>query len=337
MYKIVVHAYGDADQLKIEEHETPRPEGARVLVKLTSIGMNHAELMARRGQYKIASGDPPFTPGLEAGGIVEACGPDVTRFKGGERVILDINAPRQATGGGEGTYASHYLTDETLLIPAADELPEEQLGAVWLPYLTAWGCLVWKQQVQSNDTVLLPAASSSVAIAASQLLKDLGCTTIGTTTSPEKVDILKNVPAARYDHLLLTGDQPWHQQVKRITGGHYCDVIFDPVGAGEFLNREVRCLARGGTLWIYGLLGKPDTVDLSPLIRKGASVRGWALTELAATAGEPLQAGYDHILTRIADGRFQLPVAQTFPLRDVQRAHREMEKGEHIGKLILIP
>jgi NADPH:quinone reductase-like Zn-dependent oxidoreductase len=336
MYKVVVRAFGGVDQLEIVERDTPAPTSEQVRVRLTSIGMNHAELMGRRGQYKLSTGDPPFTPGLEGGGIVDAIGDGVTRLRIGDRVILGIDAPQRARGG-EGTYQSHYLVTADRLVAAPDALADEQLGAIWLAYLTAWGCLCWKQAVQPGQVVLLPAASSSVALAASQLLADIGCTTIGTTTSPDKVDRLGAMAAARYDHLVLTHDRPWWTDVKAITDGRGCDVIFDPVAAGEFLDREIRLLAKGGALWIYGLLGASGTVDVTPLIRRHASIRGWLLGELTEAGGEALQTGYAYVLDRLADGRFVLPVAKTYPLRDVRRAHEEMELGRHLGKLILLP
>ncbi len=344
MYKIVVNEFGPVENLTVTEAQTPEPGPGQVLVRMTSIGMNHAELMARRGEYKIASGDPPFVPGLEGGGVVEAVGPDVTPLRPGDRVILALDAPRRALGG-EGTYQSHYLTTADKLVLAPDGIPDQCLGALWLAYLTAWGCLVWKQNLQPGQNVLIPAASSSVGLAAAQLCKDIGATAIGTTTSPDKVDRLRQMPEAMFDHIVVTSDrgladepaQPWWDRVKQITGDRRCDVIFDPVGAGAFVNSEIRLLGRGGTLWVYGLLGQTGTVDLSPLIRLFASVRGWALTELAMHGGEPLAQGYQHVLDRIADGRYKLPVADTFNLRDVQHAHAEMEKARHIGKLVLIP
>lgn len=333
VYKVVVNAFGGIDRLNLIECDTPVPMNAQVLVRLTSIGMNHAELMQRRGEYRLTSGDPPFTPGLEGGGIVEAVGEAVTRFNPGDRVILGLHATRRATGG-EGSYRSHYIADETQLVRAPDGLPDEQLGAAWLPYLTAWGCLVWRQNVQPGQTVLLPAASSSVALAASQLLRDVGCVTIGTTSSPDKVERLADMPEAMYDHLVVTRDRPWWKDVKQIVDGRGCDVIFDPVAAGEFLNREVRLLAQGGTLWVYGLLGEPGVVDVAPLIRLDGAIRGWVLGQIADDA---LSQGYAYVLDRLADGRFRLPVAGTFDLRDVRAAHGAMERGVHIGKLLLLP
>ncbi|HEY9736731.1 MAG TPA: zinc-binding dehydrogenase, partial [Trichocoleus sp.] len=110
---------------------------------------------------------------------------------------------------------------------------------------------------------------------------------------------------------------------------------FDPVAAGDFLNTEIRLLAQGGTLWVYGLLGQPDVVNVHPLIRKMASLRGWLLNQLSGSAVE--QEAYEHVLQRIANGTYVLPIAERFSLRDVRQAQAVMEQGQHIGKLILIP
>lgn len=335
MYKIVVEEFGGIDKLQIVEAADPTPGPGQVVVRQTSIGMNHAELMSRRGEYRIASGDPPFTPGLEGGGIIEAVGEGVTQRKVGQRVSLSLDAPRRSLGG-EGTYQSHYLTDEHKTVPVPDAVPDDQLGALWLAYLTAWGCLCWQQQMGEGDFVLIPAASSSVGLVAAQIVKAHGGIAIGTTTSPEKIDTLQQMDEAPFDHLVLTNEDAWWKQVKAATDGHGCDVIFDPVAAGDFLNTEIRLLADHGTLWVYGLLGQIGKVDVTPLIRKRAAIRGWVNGQLAETE-EAVQDGYAHVLSRIADGTYRLPVAKTFPLRDVQQAHEYMEQGQHIGKLILIP
>ncbi len=296
--------------------------------------MNHAELMARRGEYRLVSGNPPFTPGLEGGGEIVAVGDDVRDRAPGQRVILTLDAPT-SLGLGEGTYRSHIAVAANKTVIAPDRIQDEHLGALWLPFLTAWGCLVWRQNMQPGDTVLIPAASSSVAIAASQVVKYYGGVAIGTTTSPDKVARLQAMPEARYDHIVVTQAANWWRDAKKLTEGRGYTIIFDPVAAGDFLNHEIRILAPKGTLWIYGLLGQPDTVDVSPLIRKMASIRGWLLNELTDSGSD--QGAYRHVLDRVADGTYALPVAGTFSLRDVQTAHTVMETGQHIGKLILVP
>ncbi|MBD0334540.1 MAG: zinc-dependent alcohol dehydrogenase family protein [Cyanobacteria bacterium Co-bin13] len=334
MYKVIVRAFGGVEQLDIVDLPDPVPAAGEVVVGLTSIGMNNAELMARRGEYRLISGNPPFTPGLEGGGIILAVGSGVSDRIVGQRVILTLEAPA-SKGQGQGTYQSHYVVRAEQTILAPDGIPNQLLGALWLPYITAWGCLVWQQALQPGQTVLIPGASSSVAIAAAQVVKHQGGIAVGTTTSPDKLTKLQAMPEAPYDHLILTHDTDWYRSAKKLTGGKGFNVIFDPVAAGDFLNTEIRLLAQGGTLWIYGLLGKPDIVNVHPLIRKMASLRGWVLNQLSGSDVE--QTAYQHVLQRIADGTYQMPIAAQFSLRDVRQAQTVMEQGRHVGKLILVP
>lgn len=343
MISVVVDAFGGVGNMRVAEEPTPGPGPGQVRVRLTSIGLNHADLMARKGEYKLYSGEPPFTPGLEGGGVIEALGDGVTTRSVGQRVVLSADAPRRRnrTSSG-GTYRSHYLVMADQTLPAPDALADEALGAVWLPYLTAWGCLVWKQQVRAGQIVAVPAASSSVGLAAAQVARQQGATVIGMTTSPAKADLLRDLEEAAFDHLVVTrdadgNDADWYHELRKLTRGRGVDVFFDPVAAGAFLDTEIRSLANYGTIWIYGLLGHPDKVDVSPLIRKHASIRGWVLGEIMDAGPEVLERGEREILAALADGTYRLRVAATFPLADAARAHEEMERGRHIGKLVLVP
>lgn len=336
MKQVVVTAFGGIENLQVQTVASLHPSSNEVVINLTSIGMNQADLMARRGEYRLSSGEPPFTPGIEGGGIIVEVGNAVSDRHVGQRVILSLGAP-----AGVGTYRSQFAALTADTIPVPDGIDNALIGALWLPFLTAWGALAWRQNVQPGQVVLLPAASSSVAIAASQIVKQRGGITIGTTTSPSKVEALQNLSAAQYDHIVVTSDtaQPWWKTVRKIaqtTGKHKgVDVIFDPVAAGDFLHHEIRLLAKGGTLWIYGLLGTPDTVDVSPLIRKDAAIRGWLLNAIAGTSAEA--TAYAHILENVAAGIYQMPIAGTFLLDQVGAAQTAIEKGTHIGKFILRP
>jgi NADPH2:quinone reductase len=334
MDQVVVKAFGGVEQLQVIQGPDPTPGPEDVVVRLTSIGMNHADLMARRGEYRLTSGNPPFTPGLEGGGVIVAVGSAVQDRAVGQRVILTLEAPK-LRGLGQGTYQSHYTVPAAHTLLAPPQLESALLGALWLPYLTAWGCLMWQQNLQPGQWVLIPAASSSVAIAAAQVVKQSGAIAVGTTRDRAKLERLQALPDACFDHLICTDTDDWWRQAKQLTAGRGFDVIFDPVAAGTFLHQEIRLLAPGGTLWIYGLLGQPDVVDVTPLIRKMAALRGWLVNALVT--GGMAASAYTHVLERVVDGTYRLPVAGTFSLRDVQQAHITMEKGDHIGKLILIP
>jgi NADPH:quinone reductase-like Zn-dependent oxidoreductase len=342
MLQVVCTKFGGPDVLEIEEVATPEPQAGEVRIRVTSIGMNHADLMARRGEYKISSGDPPFVPGIEAGGIIEEVGSGVSGLKTGQRVILGVDAPRRAAGGMGGTYRSHYIADAKHVIPAPDTIPDEQLGAIWLTYLTAWGCLVYKQNLQRDQIVGIPAASSGVGLAAAQIARSRNAISIGMTTSQNKADTLREIQEADFDHIIVSHRPdhtmlPWNRDIKRLTASHGVDVFFDPVAAGEYLDMEIRSLAQFGTIWIYGLLGEPGTVDVTPLIRKFASIRGWLLSELSLAGEEVLNRGYDEVLSGFSSGNYRQHVAKAYKLTAVREAHAEMEAGRHIGKLVLTP
>lgn len=341
--RVVVPRFGGAEVLELHEEALPSPGPGEVRVALTSIGMNHADLMARRGEYKLSSGEPPFTPGLEGGGRIDAVGEGVTNRKAGQRVVLTADAPRlnKSAGSLVGTYCSHFIVRTEQTLPAPDNLPDEQLGTLWLPYLTAWGCLAWKQELRAGQYVAIPAASSSVGMAAAQVARAMGAIPIGLTTSSQKADRLKAMPESAFEHYVVTssdkGTPRWHRELFSFTGGNGVDVFFDPVASGDYLNTEIRALAQHGTIWVYGLLGDPGIVDVTPLIRKYASIRGWVLGELIGEGGDALSEGYEYILRQFADGTFRQHIGVRFPLKEVALAHEQMEQGKHIGKLVLIP
>ena len=341
MKQVIVDEFGPPEVLRVVDAPTPEPGPGQVRIGVTSIGMNHAELMARRGEYRLTSGDPPFTPGLEAGGVIDALGDGVTTRQIGQRVTLGVDAPRAGDSGGGGTYRSSYVCNADQTVVAPDAIADEQLGAIWLPYLTAWGCLVWKQDIQPGDIVAMPAASSSVALAAAQIVKHKGGVAIGLTSSPEKVESIWALPGCAYDHLLVTHDESgllrFNEQLKQVTNGHGVDVFFDPVAAGPYLATEIRAMAKHGTIWIYGLLEKSGDLSVGALIRKQGAIRGWMLTELAAAGPEAFEPGYRHILDAFVAGTYRQHVERTFKLEDVEAAHRCMERGEHTGKLVLVP
>lgn len=333
--RIVVNRFGPPEVLEVVRESMPEPDAGQVRVRLTSIGMNHAELMGRRGKYKLTTGEPPFTLGLEGGGVIDAVGDGVDVSRVGVRVVL---SPDVRNEPGQGMYRSHMVVGRDQVLDAPDALPDEQLGAVWLPYLTAWGCLVWKQDIGAGQIVGLPAASSSVSLAAAQIVRHLGGRAIGFTTSPSKVEAIRDA----YDDVVVTHDggamKPWHKDVRALIGDRGIDVFMDPVAAGDYLTTELKCLAEEGTVWLYGhLTGEASATEFGPLLWKRGAIRAWVLWELTRAGRDAWWPGCRWILDRLGDGTFKMHVGGTYALDDVVRAHTEMEKGAHIGKLVLVP
>ncbi len=346
MRQVVVESFGGPEQLSLREVPTPEPGSGQVRVRLTSIGLNQADLMGRAGRYKASTGEPPYTPGIEGGGVIEAVGRGVEPARVGQRVTLAPTVPRGVDGSHGGTYRTHLCVEANRALPAPDAIPDDQLGSLWLPYLTAWGCLVWKAGVQPGQIVGLPAASSSVGLAAAQVVKQRGGVTVGFTSSPEKVDAIKAIHQHGYDHLIVTHqkdaegerfDRPWHRQVKEVTDGHGIDVFFDPVAAGSYLSTEIRCLAQGGVIYLYGLLGEPGVVDLQPLIIRRGRIDTFLLYQLTAAGEDIWRAGCDAVFEGFACGAYRQHLAARYPLDDVQKAHTLMAQGKHIGKMVLLP
>lgn len=346
MHAIIVNRFGGPEVLETIDLHTPEPGPMQVRVRVTSIGLNHADLMGREGKYKASTGEPPYVPGIEAGGIIEEVGSEVDAARIGERVVLAPSVPRGIAGPHGGTYRTHIVVDESLALLAPDALPDDQLGAVWLAYLTAWGCLAWKDKLAPGAIVGIPAASSSVGLAAAQVVKSLGCTAIGLTSSPAKADALRSLDTARFDHIVVTHDRdadgnrvmrPWHREIKNLTDGRGVDVYFDAVAAGEYLSAEARSLAKGGRIYIYGLLGQPGPVDLSPMIIRNASLHGWVLDEISSAGDAVWHEACSAILSKFADGTFRQHLGGRYAFDDVQRAHAEMQQGDHVGKLVLVP
>lgn len=346
MRYVQVESFGGPEQLKLVEASTPEPAPGQVRVKLTSIGLNRADLMGRAGQYKASTGEPPYTPGLEGGGVIDAVGDGVDATRVGQRVTLAPTVPRAVDGPHGGTCRTHLCINAELALPAPDAIPDDQLGTLWLPYLTAWGCLVWKANLQPGQIVGIPAASSSVGLAAAQVVKQHGGVSVGLTSSPEKIDAIKALEQHRFDHLIVTHqkdaegerfDRPWHRDIKQLTDGHGIDLFFDPVAAGTYLSTEIRSLARGGAIYIYGLLGETGVVDLQPLIIRRGRIDTFLLYELNEAGEDAWRAGCAAVFEGFTSGAYRQHLGGRYALDQVQRAHQEMAKGRHIGKLVLLP
>ena len=197
--------------------------------------------------------------------------------------------------------------------------------------------------MQQVLVVACPAASSSTALAAAQIARHHGAITIGLTTSPKKSEAL----AEHFDHVLVTHEaraadgerkmRPWHREIKQLTNGRGVDVFFDPVAAGPYLSTEIRCLAQHGSVVVYGLLGAAGAVDVTPLIRKYASIVGYVNDELFGIGPEAWRPGVDHLLQGFASGVYRQTLAKRSALENVQDAHEQMQRGDHVGKMVLVP
>jgi NADPH:quinone reductase-like Zn-dependent oxidoreductase len=320
------HATGGPEVLKIEEEPLPEPGRGEVRLKVKAIGLNRAEVMFRKGQYL----ETPVLPsklGYEAAGEVTAIGPGVETSWLGKKA---------------STVPSFLMTNygvygEVAIVPAAalavypEKLTPEEGTSIWMQYLTAYGALITHAQITKGDFVIITAASSSVGIAAIELVKAEGAISIATTrTSKKKAALI----AAGADHVITTQEEDFLARVKEITGDKGARVIFDPIG-GKGVERLAQAAALGGTIFEYGALAPEATpFPLFVALSKGLSVRGYTLREVLSD-GNLRNKAEKYVFDHVKAGRFKPRIDRVFPLAKIVEAHRYMESNEQIGKIVV--
>ncbi len=327
MPKIVrFHELGGPEVLKIEEEMPKQPGRGEVRLKVQAVGLNRAESIFIRGQYV----EPPKLPagvGYEAAGVVEAVGPDVEKSWVGKRVAV---IPAFSMN-------DYAMLGEVVIAPAAAlgeypaKLSPEEGAAVWMQYITAYGALIAIAHLAKGDFVVIPAASSSVGIAAIEIVKAEGAISIATTRTSNKIAELLSLGA---DHVIPAEEQDMVARVKEITRGKGARVIFDPV-AGPLLEKLAEAAAIGGIIFEYGWLSmQPTPFPLLTALVKGLNIRGYSMMEITLNP-EKLPAAKKYVYDRLADGRFRPKVAKIFPFAQTIEAYKYLESNAQVGKVVI--
>ena len=321
-----IHEFGDASVLRIEDVKVGAPTAGEVRLRIRAIGLNRTEITLRSGRSP-AKPALPTGLGFEAAGLIEAIGPDVAGFSVGDRVAL---VPAYG--------AAHYaLYGEVAIAPARslvaipDHVSFVEAAATWTAYGTAWGGLVAVGALKAGQTVVIPAASSSVGLAAIQVAQRLGARPVALTRTSAKADELRRLGASA---VIATTEQDVVAEVKGLTNGNGAELVFDPVGGPEFATLA-RATAAGGTLVLYGALDtRPTVIPPFDIFARDLKVRGLALTALTRDDGR-LVALRQFVNDGLADGAFHPTIARTFPFDQIADAHRFIEAGEQVGKVVV--
>jgi NADPH:quinone reductase-like Zn-dependent oxidoreductase len=317
---------GGPEVLKFVEEPSKQPGKGEVRLRVKAVGLNRAELLFFGGQY-LEAPKLPSGLGYEAAGTVEAVGPDVDSSWIGKSVATIPSFSMTQYG---------MLGEEVLApVSALGEYPERLSpvggAAIWMQYVTAYGALIPIAHVTEGDFVVIPAASSSVGIAAIEITKAEGGVSIATTRKSNKKAELLSVGA---DHVIATEEVDFVAQVKEITGGKGARVIFDPV-AGPFLEKLAAAAAPGGIIFQYGILSMlPTPFPLFLALGKGLTIRGYTLWEVTRDP-EKLAAAKKYVYDRLADGRFRPKVAKTFPFSQTVDAYKYLESNAQVGKVVI--
>lgn len=327
MSKVVrFHETGGPEVLKIEDVDIGQPGAGELRVNIEAIGLNRAEIMFRYGAY-LEAASLPSGVGYEASGTVAAVGEGVTSFAPGDAIcIIPAFSMNDYSVYGEEAIVPAYACTHR-----PEGLDAVQAAAIWMPYLTAFGALIDIAQIRQDEAVIIPAASSSVGLAAIQIALQQGAIPIATTRGPEKVDALK---AAGATHV-VTGDQDLAAEVDRITRGLGARVVFDPV-AGPGVETLAKATGPGGTIFLYGgLAGAPTPFPLMPALQKGLVLRGYTLFEVIADP-ERFARGKGFVTEGLESGHLKPTIDdKRFSLNDIVEAHRYMESNAQFGKVVV--
>ncbi len=327
MAKVVrFHELGGPEVLRIEDLDVADPGPGEVRLRVHAIGLNRAEALFRAGHY-LEAAKLPARLGYEAAGSIEAVGPDVTDLAVGDAVAVVPSFSLNAYG----MYGDVVLAPAHAIVRTPEGVSPIEAAAVWMQYLTAYGALVDIAKLGPGDFVLIPAASSSVGLAAIQIARMVGATAIATTRSGKKGDALRQAGA---QHVIATERDDLAGEVKKITAGSGVRVIFDPV-AGPFVETLAEACAPGGILFIYGLLSmRPTPFPTLTALGKGLALRGYTLFEIVSDP-ERFARAKSFVLDGLAKGALKPIIAKTFPLDQIVEAHRYMEAGEQFGKIVV--
>src|SRR5258707_9792418 len=256
---------GGPEVLEFVEVQVPAPGPNEVRIKVKAIGINRAEAMWRVDDY-IERVKFPAGLGYEAAGIVDAVGKDVSGFAVGD----DVNVIASFSLNDYATYGEVILVPDHAVVRQPKALSFTEAASIWMMFVTAYGALIEDAKVTKGDFVLIPAASSSVGLAAIQIANYTGATTIALTRTSAKKRQLVDAGAA---HVIATEEVDLVGEVMRITNGQGARVAFDPVGGPGF-PKLISALAFGGIIYIYGLLGAGVTpLPVLEMIAKVATIK----------------------------------------------------------------
>ncbi len=327
MPKIVrFHRLGGPETLQFDELPQQQPGGGEARLKVQAIGLNRAESMFYRGEY-LEHAQFPARLGYEAAGIVDTVGDGVDRKWIGKSVatVPGFSMTRYGTLGEEVNVPASALANYP------SNLTPTQASAIWMQYVTAYGALVHIGGVQAGDFVSIPAASSSVGLAAIQITREAGATAIAITrTAAKRPELL----ALGAHHVIVSEAEDYVSRIGEITGGKGVRLTFDPV-AGPGVERLATAAARGGIIFEYGLLsGQPTPFPLFQALSNGLNIRGYTLMEITLDPAR-LKTATTYIYDRIADGRFVPKIAKTFPFAQTVDAYRYLESNQQVGKVVI--
>lgn len=324
MKAVEITTPGPPDVLQLVERPEPFPAADEILIDVTAAGVNRPDVLQRLGKYPVPPGASDI-PGLEVAGVVAAVGPEVRGWTVGEPICALL------AGGG---YAERAVAPQEQCLPIPKGLTAIQAAGIPETFFTVWTNVFQRGRLKAGETILIHGGTSGIGTTAIQLGHVFGARVFTTAGSDEKCAAAKALGA---DAAFNYRTEDWVAAAKDATGGRGVDLILDMVG-GDYIGRNLDLLVVEGRLvQIAFLKSAKAELDFSVMMRKrqwitGSTLRPRTPLEKGVIARELLE----HVWPLLEQGRVAPVIHQSFPLAEAAAAHRMMEAGTHIGKLVLV-
>lgn len=334
--RIVLRAFGGPDQLKLETvAELPEPGPGEVRVKVVSAGTGFTDTIIRQGQYPGVKDKPPFVPGYDWFGIVDALGSGVDSFKVGQSV-----ADMPVIGG----YTQYLCVSADRVVPAPAGLNPAEAVAMILSYTTAYQMLTRLKPLQPGMTALVHCAGGAVGSALLELGRHMGLRMFGTASTPKHA-LVTRFGATPIDYR----NESFEQRVMQETSDEGVDIVFDTLGGASW-GRSYRCLKSGGLLVGFGALqmstgeeklpsllwGFARLLALWKLLPDGRKSTFYNIQTRREKLPQEFKDDVQALFALLSEGKLQPAIAATAPLADVARVHTQIENAEIAGKVVLL-
>lgn len=320
MNAAVITDYEGPEGLVLAERPAPIPQDNEVLLKVYAAGVNRPDVFQRKGHYPAPVGVVPDIPGLEVAGVVETCGNDVSRWVPGDRLCALI------PGGG---YAEYVAVDAGHCLPIPDRLSFTEAACLPETVFTVWHNVFQRGKLQAGEGLLVHGGSGGIGTTAIQLAVQFGATVYATAGSDEKCRFCKQLGATQCINYREIDFADVLSDVR-------IDVVLDSIGAPYF-DRHISLLAEDGRLvFINAVEGRYAQLDVMKVMQRRLTLTGSTLRARNATFKNALTASVaQHVWPLVETGKFRPVIYRSFPLAQASEAHRLMEFGEFIGKLVL--
>jgi NADPH2:quinone reductase len=317
---IQVRANGGPEVLELHELPDPVPHRGEALVSVHTAGINFMDVYFREGKYKAA---PPFIPGGEGSGYVEAVGDGVTDISVGDPV---------AWLGAVGSYAEKVVVAADRLVKLPPALDLQNAAALMAQGITAYYLSHLTFSLRPGHTALVHAAAGGVGYLLTQMAKRAGAVVIATVSTPEKAKVARDAGA---DDVIIYTQSKFDEEVLRITKGAGLDVVYDGVGQSTF-EQSLKCLRRRGLLALYGAASGPvPPFDLLRLSTMGSLFITRPISLDYIKTRDELTSITASVFRMFTSGELKVAISHVYPLADASEAHRDLESRKTTGKLLL--